>query len=36
VWKDALGSKQQSPYMTHTLAGGALHGLRFCPYEVGS
>lgn len=33
VWKDALGGKQQSPYMTHTLAGGTLRDLRFCPYE---
>ena len=34
VWKDALSSKQQAPYMTHTLLGGTLRGLRFCPYEV--
>ncbi|KAL4457883.1 hypothetical protein ABPG75_012748 [Micractinium tetrahymenae] len=33
VWKDALSSKQQSPYMTHTLAGGTLSDFRFCPYE---
>ncbi|EFN58765.1 hypothetical protein CHLNCDRAFT_29762 [Chlorella variabilis] len=33
VWRDALGSKAQSPYMTHTLAGGTLRDLRFCPYE---
>ena len=34
VWRDVLGSKAQSPYMTHTLAGGTLRDLRFCPYEV--
>lgn len=34
VWKDALVSKQQSPYMRHTLAGGTLRDLHFCPYEV--
>eukprot|EP00887_Chlorella_sp_A99_P001363 scaffold8.g1363.t1 len=33
VWKDALGGKAQSPYMTHTLAGGALADFAFCPYE---
>ena len=34
VWKDALGAKAQSPYMAHTLAGGALRNFRFCPYEA--
>lgn len=34
VWKDALASKQQSPYMAHTLAGGTLRQMAFCPYEV--
>ena len=34
VWKDALTSKQQSPYMTHRLAGGTLRNFRFVPYEV--
>ncbi len=34
VWKDALTRKQQSPYMRHTLAGGTLKDLHFCPYEV--
>ncbi|KAI7836421.1 hypothetical protein COHA_009721 [Chlorella ohadii] len=33
VWKDALTSKQQSPYMTHRLAGGTLRNFRFVPYE---
>ena len=35
VWKDALASKAQSPYMTHRLAGGTLRDMAFCPYEVG-
>ena len=34
VWKDALTRKQQSPYMRHTLAGGTMRDLRFCPYEA--
>lgn len=34
VWKDALTSKQQSPYMAHQLAGGGLRRFAFCPYEV--
>ena len=34
VWKDALTHKQQSPYMRHTLAGGTMRDLSFCPYEV--
>ena len=34
VWKDALAQKQQSPYMRHTLSGGTLRDMRFCPYEV--
>lgn len=33
VWKDALSSKAQAPYMNHELAGGALRSLAFCPYE---
>lgn len=33
VWQDALRSKAQSPYMSHTLANGVLNGFRFCPYE---
>lgn len=33
VWQDALGSKTQSPYLVHNLAGGALAQLAFCPYE---
>lgn len=33
VWKDALSSKQQSPYMTHTVAGGIMRDTGFCPYQ---
>ena len=33
VWRDALSSKAQAPYMNHELAGGALRSLTFCPYE---
>ena len=36
VWQDALDHKAQSPYMRHTLAGGALRNFHFCPYEVRS
>jgi len=35
IWKDALTSKQQSPYMSHKLQGGQLRDFHFCPYEVG-
>ena len=34
IWKDALTSKQRSPYMTHTLQAGQLRDFHFCPYEV--
>lgn len=34
VWKDALTSKQKSPYMTHNLQAGQLRDFHFCPYEV--
>lgn len=34
VWKDALTTKQRSPYMTHTLQAGQLRDFHFCPYEV--
>lgn len=33
IWKDALSTKQQSPYMTHNLVNGTLRDLAFCPYE---
>jgi len=33
VWQDALTSKAQAPYMSHSLLGGLLQGMRFCPYE---
>ena len=36
VWKDALTRKQQSPYMRHTLGGGIMRDLSFCPYEARS
>ena len=34
VWKDALATKQKSPYMTHSLQAGQLRDFHFCPYEV--
>lgn len=34
VWKNALTSKQKSPYMTHNLQGDQLRDFHFCPYEV--
>lgn len=33
VWKDALASKADAPYMTHTIASGHLRDFHFCPYE---
>ena len=34
VWKGALTHKQQSPYMTHRVAGApSIRQLKFCPYE---
>lgn len=33
VWRDALRSKQQSPYLSHRLVNGTLEDLKFCPYE---
>ncbi|KAK9473216.1 WD40-repeat-containing domain protein, partial [Dipodascopsis tothii] len=33
VWKDALRTKQKSPYMTHLTPGSMVHGLRFAPFE---
>ena len=33
VWKDALNTKQQSPYMNHAVPG-AIQNFKFCPYEV--
>ena len=33
VWKDALQSKQRSPYMSHELPGRQVSECRFCPFE---
>ncbi|ODV90781.1 hypothetical protein CANCADRAFT_2507 [Tortispora caseinolytica NRRL Y-17796] len=33
VWKDALKSKEKSPYMTHLNPGSAISDVRFCPFE---
>lgn len=33
VWQDALGSKAQSPYLTHMVPTGGIQQLRFCPFE---
>lgn len=33
IWQDALRSKQQTPYMSHTLLDGVIEDLAFCPYE---
>jgi len=33
VWKDAIKTKQISPYMNHLIAGAELVDLHFCPFE---
>jgi len=33
IWQDALRSKQQAPYMSHSLHDGVIEDLAFCPYE---
>lgn len=33
VWKDALSTKQKSPYMAHRIFGRETREVRFCPYE---
>ena len=33
VWKDALATKQSSPYLTHHLPSQQLNSLAFCPFE---
>ena len=35
VWRDALGAKAHSPYLSHLVQGGgtAVHTARFCPYD---
>ena len=32
VWKDALSSKAEAPYLNHEVQG-SLRNLAFCPYE---
>ncbi len=32
VWKDALSSKAEAPYLNHEVHG-SLRNLAFCPYE---
>ena len=33
LWKDALATKQPSPYLSHQLPGQQLASLAFCPFE---
>ena len=33
VWKDALATKQQSPYLSHNLPSQQLTSVAFCPFE---
>lgn len=33
IWKDALQSKQNSPYMSHELPAMQVSDVRFCPFE---
>ncbi|KAI9014444.1 WD40-repeat-containing domain protein [Phycomyces nitens] len=33
VWKDALRTKQESPYMNHLQPSSSVSDIRFCPYE---
>lgn len=33
IWKDALRTKQQSPYMSHHIPSSTISSLRFCPYD---
>lgn len=33
VWKDALKTKQNSPYLTHLQEASAINSVRFCPYD---
>ena len=35
VWRDALSSKQQAPYMSHVVTNGVIEDLAFCPFEDG-
>lgn len=33
VWKDALGAKQHSPYLSHEMPSCRVSDVRFCPFE---
>merc|ERR1712028_232841 len=33
IWKDALKSKQQAPYMRHELRGPVVQDIHFCPFD---
>lgn len=33
IWKDALKTKVQSPYMSHLVAGSIIENAQFCPFE---
>ncbi len=33
VWKDALSTKADAPYLNHHVLGGALRDVQFCPFE---
>jgi U3 small nucleolar RNA-associated protein 7 len=33
VWKDALKTRQKSPYLTHLQEGSAINRVRFCPFD---
>lgn len=33
IWKDALRTKAQSPYMTHLQEGSTINALNFCPFD---
>ncbi|KAF8252455.1 BING4CT-domain-containing protein [Wilcoxina mikolae CBS 423.85] len=33
LWKDALKTKQNSPYMTHHQEGTSISSLKFCPFD---
>jgi U3 small nucleolar RNA-associated protein 7 len=33
LWKDALKTKQNSPYMTHHQQGASISSLKFCPFD---
>ena len=33
IWKDAVKTKQRSPYLSHEMPGKQVTDVRFCPYE---